>query len=101
MDYLFIEGIEWLIIILLFLILIVGGKGLPEISRKIGKAVGEYQRTRKRLEQEFNRFNKIDIIPVSSEREKLERIAKAFNIDPTDKNDDELRRLIQNRLDEL
>ncbi len=100
---LFIEGTEWIIIILLFLILIVGSKKLPEISRNIGRAVGEYQRTRKSLEREIDRVNRVNIkiAPVRSEREKLERIADALNIDYRDKTDDELKELIQNRLKEI
>ncbi|GIU71158.1 MAG: hypothetical protein KatS3mg003_0637 [Candidatus Nitrosocaldaceae archaeon] len=100
---LLIEGVEW-VIILLFMIFIVGNKRLPEISRSIGKAVGEYQRARKGLEREINRvnntFTNIPITgPITSEREKLEIIAKALNIDPSGKTDDELRELIQNKLD--
>ena len=83
--------------------LIIGNKRLPEISRSIGKAVGEYQRSRKGLEREINRINNtftsIPVTgPITSEREKLEIIANALNIDPTGKTDDELRELIQNKL---
>lgn len=100
---LLIEGAEWIIIILVFLIFIVGNKRLPEISRSIGKAVGEYQRSRKGLERELNRvndtFTNIPITgPISSEREKLEIVANVLNIDPTGKTDDELKKLIQNKL---
>ncbi len=101
-----IDGAEWIIIILLFIMLIVGNKRLPEISRSIGKAVGEYQQRRKRLEKEIDRvnntFTNIPVTgPITNEREKLEIIANALKIDPTDKTDDELRKLIQNKLEDI
>jgi len=36
--------------------------------------------------------------PVSNEREKLEIVARSLGIDPKDKGDDELKRLIMDRL---
>ncbi len=100
---LLIEGAEWIIIILVFLLLIIGNKRLPEISRSIGKAVGEYQRARRNLEREMNRINDTFVNipihgPIANEREKLEIIANALDIDPNGKSDDELRRLIHERL---
>ena len=37
-----IAGSEWIIIVLLGLILLFGTKKLPQVSRSIGKAIGEY-----------------------------------------------------------
>ncbi len=100
--YLLIEGVEWVIIILLFL-LIIGSKRLPEISRNIGKAIGEYQRARRGLESELNKVSRSINIPINgpiaSEREKLEIIANTLNIDPKGKSDDDLRKLIYDKLD--
>lgn len=96
-----IDGVEW-VIILLFLIIIIGNKRLPELSRNIGKAVGEYQRAKRGLESELNKVNRFVNIPIqgpiANEREKLEIIANALNIDPKGKSDDELRELIYNKL---
>lgn len=105
-----IGGSEWIIIVLLFLILIVGSKHLPSLGRSIGKAVGEYERARASIRRELDRINAntntntgigltIPIKgPVSSEREKLEAVARALGIDPNGVSDDELRRLLHERL---
>lgn len=111
-----IGGSEWIIIILISIFLIFGSKKLPEISRQIGKAVGEYNRTRETLSKEIRDISNLDsqkikldnsknftigkIIegPVSSEREKLERIAKSLNIEFADKTDEELRFVINERM---
>ncbi len=102
-----IGGSEWIILILLFLILVVGSKHLPELGRSIGKAVGEYERTRASVKREVERINSSSsnigpIIPidgpVSNEREKLDIVARSLGIDPKGKDDDELKRLIMERL---
>ena len=41
-----IAGSEWIIIILLGLILLFGTKKLPQLSRTIGKTMGEYEKAR-------------------------------------------------------
>jgi sec-independent protein translocase protein TatA len=97
-----IGGSEWAIIIILGLILVFGPKKLPELSRTFGKASGEYEKAKElfRLEQENMKKHanqntyfmgpKISG-PVTSQREKLEEIAKSLGIDYVDKTDDELR----------
>ncbi|MEM0367128.1 MAG: twin-arginine translocase TatA/TatE family subunit [Candidatus Nitrosocaldus sp.] len=101
---------EWVIIILLFLILIVGSKHLPGLARGIGRAVGEYERTRTSIRRELEKINTGSNTgiergitmpikgPVESERAKLEVVAKALGIDPNGLSDDELKRLIHERL---
>ncbi|MEM0364966.1 MAG: twin-arginine translocase TatA/TatE family subunit [Candidatus Nitrosocaldus sp.] len=103
-----IGGSEWIIIILLFLILIVGSKHIPSLGRSIGRAVGEYERARASIRRELERIDggsntSIGLTvpikgPVGSEREKLEVVARALGIDPNGVSDDELRRLVHERL---
>lgn len=105
-----IAGSEWFIIIILGLLLIFGPKRMPQISKTIGKAVGEYEKARQSFQQEFQGvteqarreagISKLPPIagPVSSEREKLEMIAASLGIDHTGKSDDELRALIAQRM---
>ncbi len=95
-----ILGNEWIIIIFAGLILLLGTKRLPEVSRKIGKFMGEYNKTRNVIQNEFQRA-KGDFIPVqgpvTTERQKLEEMAKSLGIDPTNRSDDELRNLINSK----
>lgn len=48
-----IAGSEWAIIILLALVLVFGTKRLPQFSRAIGKAVGEYEKARQTFQREM------------------------------------------------
>jgi sec-independent protein translocase protein TatA len=101
-----IGGSEWVILVLLFLILVVGSKHLPELGRSLGKAFGEYEKAKTSVRREMERItgsSRLDSIipidgPVSNEREKLEIVARSLGIDPKDKGDDELKRLIMDRL---
>lgn len=103
-----IAGSEWIIIILLGLILLFGTKRLPQVSRTIGKAMGEYEKARQTFRREMeeamepartmNRMPKITG-PVATEREKLETIASSLGIDDYDGlTDEQLRTLISKRM---
>ncbi|HJU34596.1 MAG TPA: twin-arginine translocase TatA/TatE family subunit [Nitrososphaera sp.] len=103
-----IAGSEWIIIILFGLILLFGTKKLPQFTRTVGKAVGEYERAKEmfryELEQaqenarEDSKFPKIKG-PVASERKKLELIANSLGIeDHAGLTDEELRILISKKM---
>ena len=103
-----IAGSEWIIIILFGLILLFGTKKLPQFSRTMGKAVGEYERAKEMFRHEMeqaaenargdNKFPKI-MGPVATERKKLESIASSLGIEGhTGLTDEELRILISKRM---
>ncbi len=103
-----IAGSEWIIIILLGLVLLFGTKKLPQLSRTMGKALGEYEKARQAFKREMeeamepaksaSRIPKITG-PVSTEREKLETIASSLGIDDhAGLTDDQLRTLISKRM---
>lgn len=106
---------EWIIIILISIFLIFGSKKLPEISRQIGRAAGEYNKAKQSISKEVKnisnlnsqnidensknyKINKMGEGPISSEREKLEIIAKSLNIDFNDISDEELRIIITEKM---
>jgi len=97
-----ILGNEWIIIIFVALILLLGTKRLPEASRKLGKIMGEYNKTKNAVQEEFQKAKGDFRIPVEgpvmSERQKLETIAKSLDIDSTNKTDDDLRDLITSKI---
>jgi len=103
-----IAGSEWIIIILLGLILLFGTKKLPQVSRSLGKAMGEFEKARNTFRREMeeaaeparsiSRIPKISG-PVASEREKLETIANSLGIgDYSGLTDEQLRMLISKRM---
>jgi len=98
MDYwLNIMGSEWIIIIFVALIVLLGTNRLPEVTKKLGKAVGEYKKAKNEMQNQFKDFSNsnLDILgPVENERKKLDTIAKSLGIDSSKKSDDEIRSLI-------
>jgi sec-independent protein translocase protein TatA len=94
-------GSEWIIIIFVALLVLLGNNRLPEVSRKLGKVVGEYSKAKNDVQKQFmdyTNFN-LDISgPVQNERLKLEVIAKSLGIDFANKSDDDLRELISSKI---
>jgi sec-independent protein translocase protein TatA len=105
-----IAGSEWIIIILFGLILLFGTKKLPQFTRTVGKAVGEYEKAKEMFRHEMeqaasaentNEHSKFPKIrgPVATERKKLESIADSLGIENhTTLTDQELRALISKRM---
>ena len=88
-----IGGSEWVIIIFVALILILGTGKLPGAARKLGKAVNEYNRAKAEINDQVKAVSDTSNItgPVETEREKLETIARSLGISHKDKSDKELR----------
>ena len=98
-----VGGSEWLMIGLLVVVLLFGSKKLPEFSRTIGKAVGEFEKMRnstltQKTEQDSNYLGPRVAGAVDNERHKLEVIAESLGIDYVNKNDEELKLLIFDRI---
>ena len=103
-----VAGSEWIIIIFVALVLILGTGRLPGAAKKLGKAVNEYNKAKNDIQDHMKEVTeeapKISG-PVESEREKLEMIAKSISVKTEEKSDDELRKIIadkigQKRIDE-
>lgn len=98
-----IMGNDWIVIAFVALVMLLGTKRMPEASRKLGKIVGEFNRTKSTVQSEIQRakgeFNPIPIQgPATTERQKLEIMAKTLGIDCTNMGDDDLRNLISSKL---
>ena len=97
-----ILGNEWFIIAFVAIVLFLGSKRLPELSKKIGQAVGEYNKTKNMVQNEFQTattgYNINVQGPVQTERQKLEMIAKSLDVDFLNKSDDELRNIIASKI---
>jgi len=101
MDYsLNIAGSEWLIIVFVALVLILGTGKLPGAAKKLGKAVNEYNKAKNEIQEQMKigeeQSTKITG-PVGTEREKLETMAKSMGVN-VEKSDDELRKMISEKM---
>ena len=52
----FIQGQEWIIIIIVAVIFIFGAKKIPELAKTFGKARGEYEQGKLEGEKELKKF---------------------------------------------
>ena len=97
-----IMGNDWIVIAFVALVMFLGTKRMPEASRKLGRLVGELNRTKTTVQGEIERAKGEYGMPVrgpaTSEREKLEFMARNLGINPTNRTDDELRDHISSRL---
>jgi len=101
LDYsLNIAGSEWMIIIFVAIVLILGTGKLPGAAKKLGKAVNEYNKAKNEIQDQMKEGTeqapKISG-PVETEREKLETIAKSVGVN-VEKSDDELRKMISEKM---
>ena len=96
-----IVGSEWMIIIFVALILLLGTNRFPEAAKKIGKIVGEFNKAKNEIQNEMKDVanENIEISgPVKNERQKLEMMAKTIGIDSKKKTDGELRTEIASKI---
>jgi len=94
-------GSEWIIIIFVALVVLLGTNRLPEVARKFGKIAGEYNKTKNEVQNQFKDVTNSNLSingPVENERQKLETIAKSLEIDFANKTDDELREIISSKI---
>jgi sec-independent protein translocase protein TatA len=74
-----ILGSEWIIIIFVALLALLGTNKLPEVTKKLGRAVGEYNKTKTEIQNQLSGITNANLnvtSPVQNERQKLEFIAK-------------------------
>ena len=95
-----IIGSEWIMIIFIALILLLGTNRFPEAAKKIGKIVGEYKKAKDTVEKQMKDVTKENFEvsgPVKDERQKLDAMSKTLGIDSKSKTDEELRGIIKNK----
>ncbi len=102
LDYsLNILGSEWIIIIFVALVLILGTNQLPSAAKKLGKAVNEFNKAKNEVQNQMKGISNtnLDISgPLETERQKLEMIAKSLGVNVAEKSDDELRKIISGKM---
>ena len=96
-----IIGSEWIIIIFIALILLLGTNRFPEMAKKIGKVVGEYNNAKNQIQNEMKDVTKENFEvsgPVKDERKKLETMENTLGVDFKSKTDDELKKIIDSKI---
>jgi len=95
-----ISGSEWMIIVFVAIVLVLGTGKLPSVAKKLGKAVNEYNKAKNEIQEQMKigeeESPKITG-PVGTEREKLETMAKSMGVN-VEKSDDELRKMISEKM---
>jgi len=94
-------GSEWIIIIFVALIVLLGTNRLPEVTKKLGKTIGEYNKAKTDVQNQFKDLSNsnLDVLgPVESEKQKLDTIAKSLGINSANKSEEELRSLISEKI---
>ncbi|MGI0017974.1 MAG: translocase [Nitrosotalea sp.] len=97
-----IIGNDWIMIILVALVLLLGTKRLPDATKKLARVMAQYDKTKNMVQEEIQKakgeFNINISGPVMSERQKLETLAKSLGVNVEGKTDDDLRNLVDSKL---
>ena len=96
-----IIGSEWVVIIFVILILLLGTNRFPEAAKKIGKVVGEFNKAKNQVQNEMKDITRENIRvtgPVKDERQKLEIMANTLGVDSKNKTDNDLKRTIERKM---
>ena len=97
-----IIGNDWIMIVLVALVLLLGTKRLPDATKKLAWVMAQYDKTKNMVQEEIQKakgeFNINISGPVMSERQKLETLAKSLGVNVEGKTDDDLRNLVDAKL---
>lgn len=96
-----IIGTEWVIVVFVALVLILGTGKLPAAAKKMGRAVAEFEKAKNDIRRQAGAAPDHTVRvsgPVSTEREKLEAMAKSVGMDPGTMSDEDLRRAVRERI---
>lgn len=97
-----IIGNDWIMIVLVALVLLLGTKRLPDATKKLARVMAQYDKTKNMVQEEIQKakgeFNINISGPVMSERQKLETLAKSLGVNTEGKTDDDLRNLVDSKM---
>ena len=95
----FVNGMEWIIIILVIVVIFFGAKKIPELARSMGRATSEFQRARVEAKKTLaNESSNQEKSQQTIDREKLESIAETLGVDYSNKDDQDLKNAIDEEL---
>lgn len=90
-----IQGMEWIILIVVVVVLIFGARKIPELAKSIGRAQGEFQRGKIEIEKEIKTEEKTgttsDVGDLKADKEKLLKIAKELGLETEGKTEGQIK----------
>jgi len=90
-----IGGTEWVFIVFVALVMLLGADRLPGAARRLGRLAGEYGRAREEIRGHAGEMrNMRPAGPVKTESEKLDAMAGTLGLRRDGRTDEEMRRLI-------
>ena len=95
-----IGGMEWVLLLLVVVLLMFGAKKIPELARSFGKATGEFKRGQREVEREIREASETDADKKTKDEEtaKVEKAAKALDIDTEGKSNSQLKKEIADKM---
>ena len=94
-----IGGTEWITIVFVALVLVLGTGRLPGAARKLGRAAAQYRRARDEVGSQMGAGRSLGVSgPVSDERQKLESMAASMGLDAEGLDTEQLRRRISSKM---
>ena len=99
--HLSIGGAEWVVVVFVALVLILGTGRLPDAARKLGRASARYRRARDEVSAGIGDHagQSINVTgPVENERQKFEAIARSLGVDPAGMDTGDLKRMVDGRI---
>lgn len=90
-----IGGSEWVLIVFVALVMLLGADRLPGAARRLGRLAGEYGRAREEIRGHAEGVRAMGPTgPVKTESEKLDAMAETLGLRRDGRTDEEMRRLI-------
>lgn len=90
----FVQGIEWVVIIIAVILLLFGAKKIPEFARSLGRATSEFKRGKMEVEREIKESFKED----EKEESKIVKTAKDLGINTEGKSEEQLKEEIRKKI---
>ena len=85
-----IEGIEWVVILIIIAVLLLFGPSkLPELARGVGRALGEFRRGKMQIEREIS--TELSALDTRDLRMRVEKAAGALGLSASGRSEMELK----------
>ena len=92
------QGMEWVILIVVVVVLIFGAKKIPELAKSVGRASGEFKKGQREAALEASRIGESESTTEEEARIKVVRAARELGLSTEGKTTQQLREEIRQAL---